>query len=100
MIHGGGFVTTVYHAIRALRVAGLRAVILPLGGVEQLLERIHVPVLQQIARLLPAEDVIGWHAPRRASIGSLAHQKFEEELRLVELPTCFAIRQNGPEQAP
>src|SRR5260370_4066241 len=59
-----------------------------------------VLVLQQVAGLLPSEDVVRWHAPRRASIGSLAHQKFEEQLRLVEVPTRFAIRQNGPEQAP
>src|ERR1700687_392280 len=100
MIHGRSFVTTVHHTICALRIAGLRAVVLPLGGLEKLLERIHVPVLQQVAGLLPAEDVIGRHAPRSASIGSLAHQKFEEQLRLVELPTRFAIRQNGAEQAP
>src|SRR5713226_7417764 len=100
MIHGRGFVTAMHHAVRAFRIAGFRAVALPLGGVEQFLERIHVPVLQQIAGLLPAEDVIGWHAPRSASISSLAHQKLEEQLRLVELPTRLAIRQNGPEQAP
>src|SRR5713226_6257627 len=100
MIHRRSLVSAVYHAVRALRIAGLRAVILPLSGVEQLLERVHVTVLQQIAGLLPPEDVISWHAPWSASISSLAHQKLEEQLRLVELPTRFAIRQNCPEQAP
>src|SRR6266852_8267370 len=100
MIHSGSFVTAVYHAVRALRIAGLRAVILPLGGIEQLLERIHIPVLQQVAGLLPAEDVIGRHAPRSASIGSLAHQKLKEQLRLIELPASFAIGQNCAEQPP
>src|SRR6266700_4189980 len=45
VVHGRSFVTAVQHTIRTLRIAGLRAVILPLGGVEHLLERIHVPIL-------------------------------------------------------
>src|SRR5713226_1688333 len=83
MIHRRSFVTTVHHAVRALGIAGLGAVVLPLGGVQQFLKRIYVTVLQQIAWLLPAEDVVRWHSPWRASIGSLAHQKLEEQLGLV-----------------
>ena len=80
MIHSGSFISAMHHAVRALGIARLRAVVLPLGGLEQFLERVHVAVLQQVAGLLPAEDIVGRHAPRRAGIGSLAHQKFEEQL--------------------
>src|SRR5260370_37347100 len=45
MVHGRSFVTTMYHAVRALGIAGLRAVVLPLGGVQQFLEGVHVAVL-------------------------------------------------------
>ncbi len=97
MIHGAGFVSAVYHAISTLRISRFGAVILPLRGVQQFLERVHVAVLQQIAGLLPPEDVVRRHAPRRALVLLLAHQKFEEKGRLIELPALLAIGEDGAE---
>jgi len=58
---------------------------LPLGGVEELLEGIDVPVLQQVARFCSRKRCTSAF-PRRACVGALAHQEFEEQLGLVELP--------------
>src|SRR5690242_13523374 len=95
VIHSRGFVTAMNHAIRALRVAGFRAVVLPLGRSHELLETVRVAVLEEIAGLLPAEDVVGWHAPRGAGVLLFAHQEFEKKRRLIELPVLLAVGKYG-----
>src|SRR5499427_2812401 len=80
------------HAIATARVAALVAVFFPLGGLDQLLERLRVAVVEKVAGLLPAEDVVIRVAPRRAFVIYLAHQEFQEEDRLVELPPFAARR--------
>src|SRR5262245_51638723 len=90
--HRRGFVAAVNHAIAAARVTARVAVLFPLGRLDQFLERLRVTVIEQVTRLLPAEDVVIRVAPRRALVINLAHQEFQEEDRLVELPPFAARR--------
>src|SRR5450755_4371515 len=53
--HGRRLVTAVRHAVGAARVLA-PAVGVPVGGLDQFLVRLHVPVAHQIAGLLPAEE--------------------------------------------
>src|ERR1700741_4531901 len=84
------------HAIAAAGIAALVAVLLPLGRLDKFLERLRVAVVEQVAWLLPAKNVGIGVAPRRAFVIDLAHQEFQEEGRLVELPP-FAAR--SPQRA-
>src|SRR5208282_2312885 len=97
MVHSRGFVAAVDHAVGTLGIAGFGAIILPGGGFEQFLERVGVTVLKQVAGLLPAENIVGGHAPGSAGVLLLAHQKFQEKFGLVELPALFAIGKDGAE---
>src|SRR6185436_8022251 len=78
--------SAVHHAVLTARVAALAAIAGPVRLFHQLAERARIPVLQQVARALPAEDVVGGVPPGRALKVALPHQKLEEERRLVELP--------------
>src|SRR5258705_11329277 len=80
-VDGGGLVAAVHHAVLALFVAGLAAVLLPARRLHQLLERRRVALLQQVAGALPAEEVVGRVAPRRALELLLAHEELQEERR-------------------
>src|SRR5262245_54930926 len=90
--HRRGFVAAMNHAIAAARVTALVAVLFPLGRLDQFLKRLRVTVIKQVTRLLPAEEVVIRVAPRRALVIDLAHQEFQEEDRLVELPPLAARR--------
>src|SRR5215813_12364087 len=92
VVHRGGLVATVHHAVAALLVAAALAVVLPARRLEQLLERRRVALLEQIAGPLPAEHVVGRVTPRRALELLLAHQELQEERRLVEPPAAFRVR--------
>src|SRR5271167_619422 len=72
------FITAADHAVSAFWIAGSGAVVFPLRLLDQLLERGSVAILQQVAGLLPAEDVVSRIAPWRAFVVPLAHQKLEE----------------------
>src|SRR5271165_2756772 len=96
---GTRFVAAVDHAIGAGGVAGFGAVVAPVGGGEKFGEGFGVAVLQQVAGLLPSENVVGGHAPWGAGIGALAHKKFEEERGQIEFPLFVAVRQDGAEHA-
>ena len=89
----------MHHAIRALRIARFGAIIRPLRRLHQFFVRFGVAILQQVAGLLPSENVVGRHAPRRAFVGALAHQILEKERRLVEAPRLLAIRKHGAKHA-
>src|SRR4051812_32219781 len=94
IIDRGRLVSAMHHAVRASRIARLRSVVLPLGGFKQLLESVRVAVLQKIARLLPAENIVRGHAPGRARVMALAHEEFKEEHRLIETPRLLSVGQN------
>src|SRR5262252_197853 len=98
VIHRRGLVATVHHAVAALLVAAALAVVLPARRLQQLLERRRVALLEQIAGPLPAEDVEGRVAPRRALELLLAHQELQEERRLVEPPAAFRVREDLREE--
>src|SRR5258707_11342082 len=100
MVYGRSFVTAVHHTVCALGITGLRAIVFPFRCVQQLLKRIGIAVLEQIARFLPAEDVGRGHSPWRASIGALPHQELEEKGRMFESPALLAVRQDRAEQPP
>src|SRR5271156_4685773 len=72
-IYSGGFIAAVNHAIGAGWVAGLGAVVAPIRGRKKFGESFGVAILEQIAGLLPSENVVGGHAPGCAGIGALAH---------------------------
>src|ERR1700730_10328871 len=97
VIDRAGLMTGVNHAIRTLRIAALRTVVLPLCRGQQLFEGVGIAILQEIARLLPAEDREGRHAPGGALEVLLAHQKLGEERMGVELPLLLAVGENGAE---
>src|SRR6516225_2301602 len=85
----GRLVAAMRHAVRALLVlAG--AVGVPVRGFHQFVERLGVAFAQQVAGLLPAENVAGGHAPRRAVIGLVAGEEIEEQVRVDEIP-LFAL---------
>src|SRR5215469_4455612 len=88
------------HAVGALGIAAGHAVLFPLRRLEEFLECLRVAVLEQVARPLPAEDVVGRRAPRRALVLAVAHKELEEQRRHVEFPVGLAVRQDGPEQTP
>src|SRR5947199_100284 len=92
MVHGRGLVPAVDHTVPALVVAALAAVVLPLRGLDQLLERRRVTLLEEVAGPLPAEHVVGRVPPRRALVVALAHEEVEEQRRLVELPAALCRR--------
>src|SRR2546430_2354399 len=98
VVDGRGLVAAVDHAVTALFVAALAAVVLPLRGLHQLLERRRVAFLKKVARTLPAEHVVGRVAPRRALEVALAHEELEEQRRLVELPAALRPRQDLGEE--
>src|SRR5436309_1611984 len=98
MVHGRGLVAAVDHTVPALVVAALAAVVLPLRGLDQLLERRRVTLLEEVAGPLPAEHVVGRVPPRRALVVALAHEELEEQRRLVELPAALRARQDPREQ--
>ena len=72
---------------------------LPFRVTNQFLECVSVPVLQKVAGLLPAKDVVGWHAPGGAAIFAPAHQELEKQRTHIELPLLIAITENLTEQA-
>src|SRR5690606_39336838 len=74
----------------ALRIAA-RAVLLPVRRLPQLLERRRVPFVdEEIAGLLPAEDVVRGIRPRRALIALIPGEEIEEQARLIEAPLARA----------
>ena len=88
----GRFITATDHAVGALGVAAGSAVFCPLGGLKQFLVTLRVAFLKQIARLLPAKDAVGGHAPRNALITAIAHEELKEQGRHIELPGWLAVR--------
>src|SRR5688572_29284431 len=99
VLHGGGFVAAVHHAIGAFLVIS-RAVGIPVGLLHQLAERFGVAFPEEIAGPLPAEDGPRRISPRRAMIGLITGKKIEEEARLAERPglAAAAARENVAEQ--
>src|SRR5213594_5227409 len=79
VVHGGGFVPTMDHAVLALLVSALAPVVLPARGLHQLAEAVGIALLEQVARTLPAEDVVGGIAPRRALEVPLAHEELQKQ---------------------
>src|SRR5712691_5868406 len=81
----GRLVAAMRHAVRAFLVlAG--AVGIPVRGLHQLAERLGVALAQEVARLLPAENVARRHAPGRAVIGLVAGKEIQEQAGMNEGP--------------
>src|SRR5229473_3119192 len=94
----GRLVAAMRHAVRAFLVAA-GAVGIPVGGLHQLAERFGVAFAEQIAGLLPAENVARRHAPRGAMIGLVAGEEVEEQVRMDEGPALvLAARKDVAEQ--
>src|SRR5215510_14170431 len=62
------------------------AVGIPVGGLHQLVEGLRIAFAEQIARLLPAEDVARRHAPRRALVFLVAREEVQEQAGVDETP--------------
>src|SRR5271155_2972762 len=82
------------HAVLALGIVALVAVVVPVGQFEIFLERADIAVLEEVARFLPAEDVVGRAAPRRALEIEVALEELEEERREVEAPALLRVGKN------
>ena len=98
IVHGAGFIAAMDHAVRALGIAAFGAVAVPVSFADQFLKCVGVAVLQKVAGLLPAENVVGGHAPRGAFVIALAHQEFHEQGAEVEAPAFAAVAQNLAEK--
>src|SRR5580700_6555916 len=86
------------HAVRAFLVAA-GPVGIPVRRLDQLLERLCVAFAEQIAGLLPAEDIARRHAPRRAVVGLVARKEVEEQAGVHEVPAlAFTQRENLAEE--
>src|SRR6516165_12204623 len=73
------------HAVRAFFIA-TGAVSVPVGRLHQLLEGLGVAFAEQVAGLLPAENVARRHAPRRAVEFLITGEKVEEHAGMSEIP--------------
>ena len=73
------------HAVCALLITA-GAVGVPVRGLHQLAECLGVTLAEQIAGLLPSEDIPGRHAPRRAVISLITGEEIEEQGRVHETP--------------
>src|SRR6202521_2532223 len=86
------------HAVRAFLVAAGRGG-MPVRRLDQLLEVFCVALAEQVAGLLPAEDIARRHAPRRAVVGLVAGKEVEEQGGMHEVPAlAFAQRENLAEE--
>ena len=74
------------HAVGALFIS-TGPILLPLRQLHQLLKGFCIPLLEQIAGLLPSEDVVRWIPPRRTLVLTPPHKKIQKQRGLVELPT-------------
>src|SRR5205814_912699 len=66
LIYGGRLMTAVDHAVLAFLIAASLPVVLPLCIFQQLLKGLSVSFLEEIARSLPAEEVVSRITPRGA----------------------------------
>ena len=89
----------MHHAIGAFLIPPC-SVVIPLRTFHQFTERLRVALLEQIAGLLPPEDVIGRIAPGRALVLPPPHQEIQEQRRLIELPALLRAPQNTGKQFP
>src|SRR5258708_5767493 len=85
VLHGGGFVAAVHHAIGALLVIA-RSIGVPIRLFHEFAKAPGIAFAKQITGPLPAENVARRIAPRRAAIGLIAGQEIEEQARLTERP--------------
>src|SRR5271168_5065796 len=84
------------HAVVAARILA-DAVLFPLGVLDEGLVGGRITfVRQEVARLLPAENVVRWIAPRRALVGLVAGQKIQEQRGMIERPGRPSRRPAAP----
>src|SRR6267142_6930786 len=82
IVNGRCFIAAMDHAVGAFLVpAG--PVVIPVRVIDELLEGRGVAVLEEVTRLLPAEDIVGGIAPRRALVIHFTHEEVQKEWRLV-----------------
>ena len=91
MVDCGRFVAAMHHAIGALGVARFKPVLRPIGIAHEFIKGIDVPFVDEVARFLPTKQTKGWVTSGGAVVLSFAHQEFEEQHRLIELPTLLAV---------
>src|ERR1022692_2371609 len=97
IIHRRCLIPGVQHAVGALCIAGFIAVLLPGGGIQQSLKRVGVAILEEIAGLLPTENAVSRHTPRRALQVAFPHEELQEQRRHVELPAWVAVGEDFAE---
>src|SRR5437773_9728496 len=97
-LRSGRLVAAMGHAVGAFFIAA-GAVGIPVGRLHRLLETRRIAFAEQVAGLLPSENVAGRHAPRGAVIGLIAGEKIEEQARMDEGPAlAFAAPKDVAEQ--
>src|SRR5262249_11915999 len=89
--HGCRLIPAVHHAVAALGIAARTTVVLPFRRRDQLLKRPRVAFLNQVARLLPAKEVVRRVSPRRAFQLPLPLQEKQEQRRLIEAPPTGGV---------
>src|SRR5512145_2496693 len=87
----------MHHAVGALLIF-CGAVVLPCRRFHQISEALGIAFLQKVAGPLPSEYVIRGVSPRRAVILAAAHEKIQEQRRLVELPGTLRTAENPGKQ--
>src|ERR1017187_8506597 len=84
IIHRRCLIAGVQHAVGALGIAGFITGLLPGGGIQQFLKRVGVAILEEIAGLLPTENAVSRHTPRRAVQVAFPHEELQEQRGHVE----------------
>lgn len=91
VIDRAGFVSTVNHAIPALFVPAFLPVIFPSRIFHELFEGGDVAILEEIAGLLPAEDIVGGISPRGAVVIHVPLEELEEIRGEIEFPGLLSV---------
>src|SRR5216684_2799210 len=87
----GRLISAMGHAVRAFFVAA-GAISVPVRRIHQFGKRVCVTLTEQVAGLLPSEDVPGRHAPGGTMIRLVAGEKIEEQTRMHEVPAFSAAQ--------
>src|SRR5579864_8517353 len=88
----------MHHAIATFGITALASVILPRRCFDQLPEGTGVAFLNQVTRLLPAEEVVSRVPPRRTFELPFPLKKEKKQRRLIEAPAAGGIFEDFPKQ--
>src|SRR5229473_5166215 len=94
----GRLISAMGHAVRAFFVAA-GAISVPVRRIHQFGKRAYITLAEQVAGLLPSENIPRRHAPRGTMIRLVAGEKIEEQGGMHQVPALApAEREDAAEQ--